>query len=93
MKWPDLGIQELLEERIIQVLVILRYIQHPTVAAKFPFYMVNPFVEVKLLIKLCGISWKLLSMLFMKKEVYSQVYNLTCFLAYYNQKQYQTKKS
>ena len=59
---------------------------------KFPFYMVNPFVEVKLLIKLCGISWKLLSMLFMKKEVYSQVYNLTCFLTYYNQKQYQTKK-
>ena len=52
--WQDL--QELLSERMIQEIAILRYIQYPTVAEKFSYYMINPFVEVKLLSEFCGTS-------------------------------------
>ena len=41
---------------MIQEIAILRYIQYPTVAEKFSYYMINPFVEVKLLSEFCWTS-------------------------------------
>ena len=41
---------------MIQEIAILRYIQYPTITEKFSFYMVNPFVEVKLLSEFCRTS-------------------------------------